>query len=41
MKMFGDKELSCTNANCGWQGKGSKAKLLRFLHFNWIISPAT
>jgi hypothetical protein len=40
-KMFGDKELSCMNPDCGWHGKGSKTRLLRFLPFNWILSPAT
>jgi hypothetical protein len=41
MKMFGDEKLSCTNANCGWQGRISKTKLLRILPFDWIFSPAT
>ena len=41
MKLFGDKELSCTNLNCGWHGKGSKTKLLRFLPSNWILTAAT
>jgi hypothetical protein len=40
-KKFGDMELSCTSLNCGWHGKGSKTKLLRFLPFKWILSPAT
>jgi len=41
MKIFGDEELSCANHSCGWHGKASKAKLLRILPFNWILSPAT
>ena len=41
MKLFGDEELSCSNANCCWQGKASKARLVRILQFNWILSPAT
>jgi hypothetical protein len=38
MQIFGDEELVCTNANCGWHGKASKTKLLRILPFNWILS---
>lgn len=41
MKLFGDEELSCTNANCGWHGKASQTKIVRILPFNWILSPAT
>ena len=41
IKLFGDEELCCSNANCGWHGKASKAKLVRILPFNWILSPAT
>jgi hypothetical protein len=41
MTFFGDEELSCPNPRCGWHGKASKAKLLRILPFNWVLSPAT
>ena len=41
MKLFGDEKLSCSHANCGWQGKASEAKLRRILPFNWILAPAT
>jgi hypothetical protein len=41
MEMFGDEEVACTQANCGWRGKASKTKLLRLLPFNWILAPAT
>ena len=41
MKLFGDEELSCSHANCGWNGKASEAKLRRILRFNWILAPAT
>lgn len=41
MKLFGDEELSCLSANCGWHGKASKTRLVRILPFNWIFSPAT
>jgi hypothetical protein len=41
MKIFGDEELSCPNPNCGWHGKARRAKLLRILPFNWVLSPAT
>jgi hypothetical protein len=41
MEMFGDEEVSCTTANCGWHGKASRTKLLRILPFNWILAPAT
>jgi hypothetical protein len=41
MKLFGDEELSCPHANCGWRGKASDAKLRRILRFNWILAPAT
>lgn len=40
MKLFGDEQLCCSNAYCGWHGKASKTKLLRVLPFNWILSPA-
>lgn len=39
-EMFGDEQLSCASPNCGWHGKASKAKVLRMLRFNWILSPA-
>jgi hypothetical protein len=39
MKVFGKERLACTTPNCGWHGKASKAKLLRMLPFNWILSP--
>src|SRR5215469_1517788 len=41
IKLFGDEELSCSNPACRWHGKASKAKLVRILPFNWILSPAT
>lgn len=41
MEIFGDEELVCTNANCGWHGKASNAKVLRILPFNWVLSSAT
>jgi hypothetical protein len=41
MKLFGDEKLSCPNADCSWHGKASKARLVRLLPFNWILSPAT
>jgi hypothetical protein len=41
MKLFGDEDLSCSDAGCSWRGKASKAKLVRILPFNWILSPAT
>ena len=41
MEMFGDEEISCVNANCGWHGKASKTRLLRILPFNWILSAAS
>lgn len=40
MKLFGDEELCCLNANCGWHGKASKTRLLRILPFDWVFSPA-
>jgi hypothetical protein len=40
IEIFGEVELSCQRLNCGWQGKVSKARLLRILPFNWILSPA-
>ena len=40
MKLFGKEKLACTSPNCGWHGKASKAKLLRLLPFNWVLSPA-
>jgi hypothetical protein len=39
MKLFGDEELACPYANCGWHGKASEAKLRRILPFNWILAP--
>jgi hypothetical protein len=41
MKLFGDEELSCSNANCRWHGKASNTRLVRILPFNWILSPST
>lgn len=41
MELFGDEELSCLNAGCGWHGKASKLRLIRILPFNWVFSPAT
>ena len=41
MKLFGDEELSCLHANCGWHGKASEATLRRILPFNWIFAPVT
>ncbi len=41
MELFGDEQLSCTNPNCGWRGKASKARLLRVLPFYWVLSAAT
>ncbi|PYU28208.1 MAG: hypothetical protein DMG31_20670 [Acidobacteria bacterium] len=41
MKMFGDEQISCTNADCGWHGKASKTRLLRILPFYWVFSPTT
>jgi hypothetical protein len=41
MKLFGQEEISCASPHCGWRGKTSKARLLRILPFNWILSPAT
>ena len=41
MTIFGDEGLSCPNPRCGWYGKASKAKLLRILPFNWVLSFAT
>lgn len=41
MKLFGDEELLCPYASCGWHGKASKAKLRRILPFNWILAPVT
>ena len=41
MKLFGDEELSCPYANCGWHGKASRAKLRRILPLTWILAPAT
>jgi len=41
MKLFGNEELLCPYAKCGWHGKASGAKLLRILPFNWILAPAT
>ena len=41
LKLFGGEELSCPDADCGWRGKASEAKLRRILPFNWILAPAT
>ena len=41
MKLFGDEELSCSNAHCSWHGKASKARLVRILPFDWILSTST
>jgi len=41
MKLFGDEQLSCPYANCGWHGKASQAKLRRILPFTWILAPVT
>ena len=38
MEMFGDEQLSCSNPTCGWHGKASKARVLRMLPFDWILS---
>jgi hypothetical protein len=35
---FGNEELSCAKASCGWHGKASNARLLRILPFNWVVS---
>lgn len=39
MTLFGNEELSCQKAGCGWHGKASKTRLVRILSFNWILSP--
>jgi hypothetical protein len=39
MEIFGNVELSCERLKCGWHGKASKARLLRILPFNWVLSP--
>jgi hypothetical protein len=39
LEIFGDIEVSCEKLKCGWRGKASKARLLRILPFNWILSP--
>ncbi|HTW23475.1 MAG TPA: hypothetical protein VMD78_07745 [Candidatus Baltobacteraceae bacterium] len=41
MEIFGDEDISCSSASCGWRGKASATKLLRILPFNWILSPTT
>jgi len=41
MEMFGDVELSCTRANCGWHGKASNARVIRILPFDWVFAPAS
>jgi len=41
MTLFGDEDISCESPKCGWQGKASKAKILRILPFAWIFSPAS
>lgn len=38
MQEFGNEELSCARASCSWRGKASKARLLRILPFNWVVS---
>jgi hypothetical protein len=40
MEMFGNEEITCTSANCGWRGRISKTRLLRIMPFDWIFSPA-
>jgi hypothetical protein len=40
-KIFGKEQISCSHPDCGWRGKASKARLLRVLPFNWVLSPAT
>jgi hypothetical protein len=39
IEIFGDIEVSCDKLKCGWRGKASKARLLRILPFNWVLSP--
>ena len=41
IKLFGDEEISCLRAHCGWHGKASQTRLLRLLPFNWILAPAS
>jgi hypothetical protein len=41
IEIFGDIEVSCDKVKCGWHGKASKARLLRILPFNWILSPVS
>jgi hypothetical protein len=41
MAIFGHEEVSCQGVKCGWHGKALKARLLRILPFNWILSPLT
>jgi len=40
-KILKNEDVSCQTAKCGWRGKASKARLLRILPFNWILSPVT
>jgi hypothetical protein len=41
LEMFGEVEVFCEKLKCGWHGKASKARLLRILPFNWILSPVS
>ncbi len=38
LDLVSDIDVSCEKVKCGWRGKASKARLLRILPFNWILS---
>jgi hypothetical protein len=39
MELFGNQQISCEHARCGWRGKASAAKVIQVLAFNWVLSP--